>query len=175
METLSNRDGVRPTSVLIVIGGVCVVLGGLVAAVTRPLDLVHGSWLAAYLVLVCGVAQFAIGTMQAAGATDTHRIPPVRGWVQLACLTLGNVGVVVGTVTGMPLVVDTGGVFLVIAFGIALQAARPRAQSTIRGGVAGLPVTRPVGRVFLWAYRGLLVLLVISIPVGSVLARFPAR
>ena len=38
-----------------------VVLGGLVAAVTEPLDLTHGSWVAAYLVLVGGVGQGAMG------------------------------------------------------------------------------------------------------------------
>ena len=38
-----------------------IVLGGLVAAVTGPLHFDRGSWLAAYLVLVCGVAQCAIG------------------------------------------------------------------------------------------------------------------
>ena len=42
--------------------GICsVALGGLVAAVAQPLDLAHGSWLAAYLVLVGGVAQGAMG------------------------------------------------------------------------------------------------------------------
>ena len=42
----------------------CVVAGGLVAAVTGPLRLEHGSWAAAYLVLVGGVAQGALGIAQ---------------------------------------------------------------------------------------------------------------
>jgi len=36
-------------------GAGCVIVGGLVAAVTGPSGLEQGSWLAAYSVLVCGV------------------------------------------------------------------------------------------------------------------------
>ncbi len=65
---------------MVVLGALFIVLGGLVAAVTGPLDLVQGSWLAAYLVLVCGVAQFAIGTMQAAQNRGSDPMPRPRGW-----------------------------------------------------------------------------------------------
>lgn len=41
-----------PATILTATGVGCVVLGGVIAAVTGPLDLAHGSWLAAYLVLV---------------------------------------------------------------------------------------------------------------------------
>jgi hypothetical protein len=51
-----NRD--LPAEILIFVGASCVVLGGLVAAFTGPLQLTDGSWLAAYLVLVCGEAQY---------------------------------------------------------------------------------------------------------------------
>ncbi|MCE5292393.1 MAG: hypothetical protein LLG14_24605, partial [Nocardiaceae bacterium] len=50
---------------LVVLGMSQVILGGLVAAVTRPLALTHGSWLAAYLVLVGGVAQYTMGRVAA--------------------------------------------------------------------------------------------------------------
>ena len=46
---------------LLVAGAASIVLGGLVAAVTGPLELEHGSWAAAYLVLVSGVAQWVMG------------------------------------------------------------------------------------------------------------------
>ncbi len=50
-----------PARLLVVVGTCCVVLGGFVAAVTGPLTLADGSWLAAYLVLVGGLAQCALG------------------------------------------------------------------------------------------------------------------
>jgi len=42
------------------LGAALVVVGGLVAAVTSPLALAKGSWLAAFLVLVCGVVLLAV-------------------------------------------------------------------------------------------------------------------
>ena len=41
----------------VLVGSVCIVAGGLVAAVSRPSGFELGSWLAAYLVLVGGVAE----------------------------------------------------------------------------------------------------------------------
>ena len=46
-------------------GGVSIVAGGVVAAVTGPTDWDHGSWVAAFLVLVAGVAQLGVGAGQA--------------------------------------------------------------------------------------------------------------
>ena len=45
-------------------GSSCVVVGGLVAAATGPTGFEDGSWVAAYLVLVGGVAQIALGVGQ---------------------------------------------------------------------------------------------------------------
>ncbi len=148
---------------MIMIGVACVVLGGLVAAVTGPLDLRHGSWLAAYLVLVCGTAQVVVGWMQSGSSSVTPATPLVRGWVQVACLNLGNAAVIGGTLTRAPWMVDGGALLLVVALGIAFHAVRPgTVSSRVAGGL-------------LWAYRGLLLLLVVSLPIGSVLAHIRAE
>ena len=169
METRSRNTGVMTASAMIVIGGSFVVVGGLVAAVTGPLGLERVSWLAAYLVLVCGVAQFAIGTAQTGQGLGAEPMPWARGWVQLTCLNLGNVAIIVGTLVWEPLLVDSAVVLLLVAFGIALYAVRPWASQPM-GVLAGLHERGSGGRLFLWGYRVFLLLLVVSLPVGSVLA-----
>lgn len=162
----SERSPARrgaPSWALILLGYAGVVAGGLVAAVTGPLGLDRGSWVAAYLVLVGGVAQLALGWVPG----ELSRPAPVRSaWVQVAAWNLGNALVIVGTLTGVLIGVDAGSVLLVLALLLA-----------ILGTVTplGAPAPRPgrwhrlLGR----AYLGLLVLLAVSIPVGIVLAHLP--
>lgn len=141
-----------------------ILLGGLVAAVTGPLDWRRGSWLAAYMVLVCGVAQYVMGRAPSwfdrpAGAR--------LGWTQLIGWNVGNVVVMTGTLAELPNLVDVGGVVL---FVILIDMLR----STVRRSVPSAGRRpRDASRMVRWgwpAYRALLVLLVVSIPVGLVLA-----
>ncbi len=126
--------------------------GGLIAAVTGPLELAQGSWLAAYLVLVCGVGAFGIGTMQTHALT---RLSPWWAGAQLCAWAAGNAAVIVGSLTAIPLEVDAGVVLLEVALVIALLAAP--------SGAVGANLKS-------WAYRGLLSVLIFSAPVGSVLS-----
>ena len=174
MESTSHRARPGPGTALVVLGALFIVIGGLVAAVTGPLNLLHGSWLAAYLVLVCGVAQFAIGTMQGAQTHSRDLVPRRWGWAQLVCLNLGNAAVVVGTLTRQPLVVDVAVVLLVVAFGIALHAVRPWATRASQLAVPGVSAAGSVSVFLVWLYRIFLVLLVVSLPVGSILAHLRA-
>src|SRR5690606_21511166 len=130
-----------------------VVVGGLVAAVTSPLQLSHGSWAAAYLVLVNGVAQVALGKAQAALAPTA----PSRGVqaTQLAAWNVGGAAVIGGTLARMPLIVDVGGLLLVIALALMIR--------TVRGRTAG-------PRWAIWTYRLLLIIVLVSIPIGLLLA-----
>jgi len=139
-------------------GAGCVIVGGLVAAVTGPSGLEQGSWLAAYLVLVCGVGGYAIGAVQA--RPESPPMPPARTWTQLTCWGVGNAAVITGSLTGVTVLVDAGAVLLVVALMIAL----------VRAGWRGPPVLRLGGGLVGWAYRCLLVILMISAPVGAVLA-----
>ena len=148
----SGRPG--PAGVL---GTVSVVAGGLVAAVTGPLQLAHGSWAAAYLVLINGVAQVALGKAQAALAPRA----PSRAVLaaQLAAWNLGGAAVIGGTLVRMPLIVDVGGLLLVIALALMVRTVRGR-------------TTAP--RWALWTYRLLLIIVLVSIPIGLVLAHIRA-
>jgi len=141
---------------LIAIGACCVVLGGLVAAFTGPLELARGSWLAAYLVLICGAAQYALGRIPAWLAAG----PLSRGqqWSQLVCWNLGNALVITGTLMRTPVLVDTGAVLLVSGLVIAGGAVRRIDPPTRAAHVGG------------WAYRVVLLALAISVPVGVLLA-----
>lgn len=139
---------------MVLLGSGCVILGGLVAAVTGPLGISNGSWLAAYLVLVCGVGSYAIGTMQARPALSP--ISSGWGWVQLGCWCAGNAALVAGAMAVRAGVVDVGVPLLVVALVIALTDDVHRSQVS--------------GRWRSLAYRCLLVVLILSTPVGAVLA-----
>ena len=151
---------------MVATGAGAVVLGGLVAAVTGPLDLAHGSWAAAFLVLVCGVAQVAMGESR-------KRQPPVRrrpprsgsasgwtsGWTQWGCWNSGGVAIIVGTLVGRPWLVDLGSVLLFVALALALDATRTGGRRA--GGDS---------RLWFVTYRVVLLVLAVSIPIGIALS-----
>jgi hypothetical protein len=145
-----------PATVLTAVGAACIVLGGLVAAVSGPLDLALGSWTAAYLVLVAGVAQYAMGRSRAHRADTTLRMP--WAWAQVGAWNAGNALVIAGSLAGIPWLVDVGSVLLLAALVIAFRASWP----------ASLP------RWVEAAYRVFLVLLAVSTVIGSVIAHVRA-
>lgn len=135
------------------IGSAFVILGGLVAAVSTPLGFASGPWLAAYLVLVCGVAQCLFGIMRRYVAPS-----PMTGGVfavELVCWNAGNAAVVVGDLVRIPFVVGIGGALLVVV--LVLQLVH------LRHVVGGL-------RWAAWLYGIVVVVLLVSIPTGIVLA-----
>ena len=134
-----------------------VITGGLTAAVTGPLDLEHGSWSAAFQVLVGGVLQGVLGIAQHGLAARA----PGRAVLLAELLTwnLGGLAVIGGTVLGAPLLVDAGGALLVVTMVLMLRAVGRRAD-----GPTWL----------LWVFRAALVLTALSIPVGLVLAHLRA-
>ena len=136
---------------------VWVITGGLTAAVTGPLGLEHGSWSAAFQVLVGGVLQGVLGTAQHGLAART-----LGRRVLLAELLTWNVGglaVIGGTVAAAPLLVDVGGALLVVAMVLMLRAVGRRAQGSTW---------------LLWVFRAALVVTAVSIPIGLVLAHLRA-
>ncbi|HEY5320933.1 MAG TPA: hypothetical protein VIJ76_08650 [Galbitalea sp.] len=128
-----------------------VVLGGLVAAVTEPLHLSLGSWLAAYLVLVCGAAQCAIGAVQ--DKLVTVPVSPGMFTVEFVVWNAANLAVIAGTLLGLSVLVDLGGAALLFALVLALWITR-----RARRGLA------------VWAYRASIAVMLVSIPVGLTLA-----
>lgn len=141
----------NPLVALVGVGTASVVVGGLVSAATGPLDFSDGSWLAAYLVLVCGVAQCAMGLAQE--YLGVRRLSASVAWAQFACWNLGNASVILGTLGGSPAFVDIGGLVLLVALAISLHATR-RVSRTLLG----------------WGYRLVVAILAVSIPIGIVLA-----
>lgn len=156
-DATGRPDPLRRTVPALLLGTTCVVAGGLVAAVTAAAPLTHGAWVAAYLVLVAGVAQVGLALGQ---AVLSLRPPSCRA-LAVECVTwnLGNLAVVVGTLVGIAALVDLGGVLLVAALagvGIALRGAS-------RG------VGRP-RRFVLHGVQALVLVLLVSIPIGLWLA-----
>jgi hypothetical protein len=137
----------------VVIASFLVVMGGVVAAVTRPFELDVGPWLAAYLVLVGGVAQVALGLGQAWIAA----VVPGRRLVQAESMTwnLGVAAVIVGTLATAPAAMTLGGVSLAVGLGLFLGGVR-----RIRSAPSWVVVL----------YRGVIAILLVSIPVGVGLA-----
>lgn len=129
--------------------GLCaIVMGGLVAAATGPTGLPGGSWVAAYLVLVAGVAQVGLGAGQALLA----RVAPSerrRAW-QLALYNVGNIAVLGGTLIESVTVVAVGGLLLLLALALFLASVRHSAAHSW----------------YLAVYRTLLIILGPSVLVG---------
>lgn len=133
-----------------------VITGGLVAAVTGPLGLAHGSWSAAFQVLVGGVMQGALGVAQHLLAA---RIGGRILLVQLLSWNAGCLAVIGGTLLAAPLLVDAGGALLVVAMVLMMRAVGRGAHGPAWA---------------LWLFRAALVVTVVSIPVGLVLAHLRA-
>lgn len=132
-------------------GGACIVAGGLVAAASAPAHSEVGTWAAAYLVLVAGAAQIVLGVAQAVLSPGRPPAPAVG--IQVVLFNVGNAGVVAGTAVGVHWVGDTGSLLLLGALALSAYTVRG-----VGGRAAGL-------------YRVLVVVLALSVPVGSVMAR----
>lgn len=114
----------RPFLVVAVLG---VLAGGLVAAVAGPLDLRHGSWVAAYLVLVVGVAQAGFGAGRAWLPAVATVLRP-RLLLELTAWNVGSLVVVVGTVLDQVWLVVAGSVLLVVALALWAVSVRTCGQ-----------------------------------------------
>ena len=146
------RDALdRSSATFALLGGTLIVAGGLVAAVNSAAPFAHGSWLAAYLVLVAGTSQVLLGVGRRALLL---REPPRRlTRAQLLIWNTGSAAVPGGVLGGAALPVTAGSVALLAA--LACFAA----------GVRGVP--RRAGAV---AYHALIVALAASVIVGSAMA-----
>lgn len=155
MSVNSARGKASPRIAGLMIGAVSIVGGGLVAAVASPLQLEKGSWLAAYLVLITGVAQLVLAQQQ-------HLLHPNQNqrrseWFTLWFWIIGNTAVIVGSLQSAPLVVDAGGVLLIIA--VLLAWIRTRGTQNKILGIA---------------LRIIYFIVIVSVPVGLLLAHLRA-
>jgi hypothetical protein len=154
MQTESEWSALRTVAApFAVLGTASIVAGGLVAAVTATAPTEHASWSAAYLVLVVGVAQVALGVGQALLVSQS----PTRRDIMLEFLSFnaGNAAVMLGTLLEQTWMVDGGGALLALALVVFLRAVRtPRVN-------AGW---------LLRSYQLVIVIVLVSVPIGLLLA-----
>lgn len=140
-------------AVFVGLGGALIVAGGFVAAINSAAPFTHGSWLAAYLVLVGGVAQIALGAGRL--ALGVPAAPARLRRLQLIGWNVGNAAVMGGVLAGSLAVVVVGSVPLLAALGgfaVGVRAAWRRAR--------GLTL----------AYSAFVLMLAVSVVIGCVLA-----
>lgn len=159
----------------LIAGAICVVGGGLLAAVTASITTRQIAWATAYIVLIGGAAQIALG----AAVTWLHPRADTRlGWGAFIAWNVGNAGVLVGQLADTIALTYLGSAALIGALALVLGAtirATPRSPAADAAGVAtdgparaGAAAHHPL---LLWAFRALLVVLVVSIGVGIGLAQ----
>ena len=141
----------RSSATFALLGGALVITGGIVAAVNSAAPFAHGSWLAAYLVLVAGVSQVLLGVGRF--ALLVREPPPRLIRAQVLLWNAGSVAVPAGVLADAAPLVTLGSVALLAA--LACFAA----------GVRGVPLR--AGAV---GYHALIVALAASVIVGSALA-----
>jgi len=130
--------------------------GGIVAAVTGPLNLAKGSWLAAYLVLIAGLAQLLL--VYQGRILRVAALPARSMWMKFSFWAAGNGAVIAGSLASQPVIVDLGGLALVSALILALAHTR------------GAPMI-----VHARVLRACYVAVLLSIPVGLILAHLRAN
>jgi hypothetical protein len=135
------------------LGGGSIVAGGLVAAIDSAAPMAHGSWLAAYLVLVCGVSQLILSFGQI--ALRGVRPPRHTRRTQIALWNLGNLAVARGVLAGSAAPVTAGSLMLLVAL----------AHFSARAGLGGRGT-----RARAVAYQAVVVGLAVSVIIGSALA-----
>jgi len=131
--------------------GTMIVVGGLVAAINSAAPFAHGSWLAAYLVLVGGVAQLLLGV--GCLGLPAPRLSAHLRRTQLGLWNVGNVVVVAGVLAGVLGLVVVGSLALVgalvgFALGAGPSSANARGRLILYGvAILGLGVSVVIGSV----------------------------
>ncbi|MDN5880579.1 MAG: hypothetical protein ACTHWW_00790 [Arthrobacter sp.] len=143
----------RTATPFLVIGGLGMLLGGLFSAISAASPSYLAAWAVAYLVLVVGVAQVVLGLGQARLAVKT----PSEGFVSAEVLTynLANIAVLGGSMFSLTLLTWIGAGLIVVAMGLFIWAARGAASEQ---------------RWWLYGYRAMIVIILVSAPIGIILA-----
>lgn len=149
-----SSDRWRRSLPLLITGTVSVVAGGLVAAVTGPTEWSDGSWVAAFLVLVAGVAQLGIGAGQAYLAVTARTLAFVAA--QAVMWNVGCATVIAGTLLSSPATVAVGSAPLVAVLLLSMVAIRDQFGAQRSVALVG--------------YRLLLLVVLVSVPIGLALA-----
>lgn len=149
-------SAVRRALPYVVAAVVYVIVGGMLAAATAYTTTEKTAWATAYIVLVGGVAQAGLGA--ALGWLAPQAKPQVN-WAAFVLWNLGNIGVLAGQLTGVVAETFIGGGLLVIALVLVIIET-----------AEGSRHRRPVHPGWLWAFRVLVAILAVTIPIGLTLA-----
>lgn len=143
----------RSTTPFIVIGALGILCGGLLSAISAAAPTYLASWAVAYLVLVVGFAQLLLGIGQDQLAVRR----PSAGLVAAEVLSfnLANLAVLVGSLTTAVVLTWTGAALMVVAMALFIWAARGSASRH---------------RWLLHLFRAMIVVLLVSAPIGIILA-----
>jgi hypothetical protein len=152
-EANGGTARLRQATPFVAIGTASIIAGGLIAGATARHPTEHEAWAVAFLVLVCGITQIALGLGQSLLATT---VPPSRTIIaELVAFNAGCALVLVGTIAGLLLLTEAGSVLLALALVLLFRAV----------GGAGVQAGWPVN-----LYRALIAIVLLSIPIGLVLA-----
>lgn len=143
-----------------VVGVACIVAGGLISAIAASSPSENSSWAVAYLVLVGGVAQVVVGVLQS--RLVARPLSPAFLLAEFLTWNLGNAAVIAGQLLGYQFVLDAGGVVLGASLLLLLA------------GVRGVLPTTAWERRSLYAYRLVLLIVLVSIPIGLVVGHIKA-
>ncbi|MCC6269819.1 MAG: hypothetical protein IT190_00925 [Microbacteriaceae bacterium] len=153
---IASRSNRGAAIVFATLGASAIVFGGLFSAATARSATYHSAWFVAYLVLVVGVAQMALGLGQ--WWLTSRPLSAAHVVSELVFFNIGNAGVIIGTLLAAPFWVDAGSIWIVVA----LALFGWRVWSPRRRGAA------------LWLYWMLIVLLFVSVLVGLFFAHAAA-
>lgn len=136
-----------------VIAGLSIIAGGLLSAVTAFWPSYTASWVVAYVVLVVGVAQLALGAAQAWLAAE----PPSTSLVVAEIITfnLSNLATIIGTLLGWIVLVYIGAALFVIALALFTW---------------GMRIAKPGYLWLVYGFRAIVVILIVSAGIGMVIA-----
>lgn len=137
----------------LLLGGVSVIAGGLLSAATALSPSYTASWAVAYIVLVAGVAQLVLGIGQAylAPRQPSSRVVAVEA----IAFNFAHVAVLAGTLVTAAWIVDIGAAFIVVALALFIWS--------VRGTGIG-------NRWVLYAFRTMIVIVLVTTPIGLVIA-----
>lgn len=156
----SSLSGPIPVAATILI-----IAGGLISAINSFAPFDHGSWLAAYLVLVGGVAQGALAYGRVAiGAKPLSRAANLR---LLVLWNFGSLVVPLGVLAEIGLAIGLGSVALLAALGIYSRGVGVTGATAAASGTVRLSHLGPV------LYLVFVIALAISVLIGLLLADAP--
>lgn len=152
-DLVLRRAALTTAAPFLVIGTISILAGGGIAAAARPAGWDQASWAAAYLVLPAGLGTW-IGGLALGFLPSDGRHGDVRGPLFLVTWSLANAGVLAGNLLDVSILLIVGSVSLLgVLIASALVLWRSSPHST-----------------WLRAYAAGVAMLVVSVPIGLVLA-----